>query len=124
MKEIKNLKEFKRMMRSGKIVLLNFYASWCRPCSTNSPIIEKLAVRHHGDFEIAKVNVDDHKKLVQDFGVRNIPALFFMKDGEVIEYLSGVQNETELETKIQKHKSENLIFDYSHPSDCFWSLIF
>lgn len=104
MKEIKNIEDFKSVINSGKPVLLDFYADWCGPCRALLPTVEKLADKHRDHFEIAKVNVDLNGELAQHFGVRSIPALFFLKDGQVQEQLSGVQTEATLESKIQSYR--------------------
>lgn len=103
MKEIKNVADFKSVIESGKPVLLDFYANWCGPCRALLPTVEKLAEAHADNFEIVKVNVDHNRELAQHFGVRSIPALFFVKDGEVKESLVGVQTESVLESKIQQY---------------------
>ena len=103
MKEIKNFKEFEKVIENGKPVLLDFYADWCGPCRALLPTVEKLAEKHSEDFEIVKVNVDNNAELAQHFGVRSIPALFFIKDKEVVEKLVGVQTEAALEAKIQSY---------------------
>ena len=103
MKEIKNVTDFKSIIETGKPVLLDFYADWCGPCKALLPTVEKLAEAYAEDFEIVKVNVDSNRELAQQFGVRSIPALFFLKDGEVQEKLVGVQTETTLKSKIEKY---------------------
>jgi len=103
MKEIKNLEDFKNVVESGKPVLLDFYADWCGPCRALLPTVEKLANKHADNFEIVKVNVDKNRELAQQFQVRSIPALFFIKDGKVQERLTGVQMESALEAKIQTY---------------------
>ena len=103
MKEIKNLSEYNELINEGKPVLLDFYADWCGPCKILLPTVEKLAAKYEGDFNIAKVNVDHNPELAQQFGVRSIPALFFLQDGEVRENLVGVQTEATLEAKIQSY---------------------
>ena len=103
MKEIKNVADFKSIIETGKPVLLDFYADWCGPCRALLPTVEKLAEAHSDDFEIVKVNVDNNRELVQQFGVRSIPALFFLKDGEVQERLVGVQTEATLKSKIEQY---------------------
>ena len=103
MKEIKNLTEYNEAINEGKPVLLDFYADWCGPCKVLLPTVEKLAAKHADDFTIAKVNVDRNPELAQQFGVRSIPALFFVTDGEVKENLVGIQSEAKLEAKIQQY---------------------
>lgn len=103
MRTIKNVAEYQSLIESGKPVLLDFYADWCGPCQVLLPIVEKLAEKHAENFIIAKVNVDENPELAQQFGVRSIPALFFLQEGEVRESLVGVQTETALEKKIQSY---------------------
>lgn len=101
MRTIKNVADFKTVTNEGKPVLLDFYADWCGPCQVLLPTVEKLAEKHADDFVIAKVNVDQNPELAQQFGVRSIPALYFLQGGEVKESLMGIQTEAVLEKKIQ-----------------------
>ena len=103
MKEIKNQAEYQAAINSGKPVLLDFYADWCGPCKVLTPTVERLADKYEDDFVIAKVNVDQNPELAQTFGVRSIPALFFVADGAVKENLVGVQTEAALENKIKQY---------------------
>ncbi len=103
MKELKNLTEYNEFINEGKPVLLDFYADWCGPCKVLLPTVEKLADRHSEDFNIAKVNVDTNPELAQQFGVRSIPALFFLQDGKVVDQMVGIQTESSLDAKIQAY---------------------
>ena len=103
MKEIKNVAEFNQLLQEGKPVLLDFYAEWCGPCQVLLPTVEKLAQKHEGQFNIAKVNVDHNAELSQQFGIRSIPALFFIREGKVQERLVGLQTEATLEKKIEQY---------------------
>lgn len=103
MRKIKNVAEYQAIVESGKPVLLDFYADWCGPCKVLLPTVEKLAEKHADDVIIAKVNVDENPELAMQFGVRSIPALFFVQDGEVQESLVGVQTEAVLESKIRAY---------------------
>ncbi|MFK7809170.1 MAG: thioredoxin [Saprospiraceae bacterium] len=105
MREIKNVAEFNEIVNGDKPVLLDFYANWCGPCKVLLPTVERLAEKHSEDFVIAKVNVDDNAELSQHFGIRSIPALFFLKDGKLQEKLVGLQTEAALESKIQTYKA-------------------
>lgn len=103
MKEIKNNSDFQNVITGKKPVLLDFYADWCGPCQTLLPIVESLANKYESEYSIVKVNVDQNPELAQKFSVRSIPALFFIQNGEVVEMMNGVQPESILEGKIQKH---------------------
>ncbi len=103
MKELLKKEEFEQLLLSKKPILIDFYADWCGPCQALLPTIERLADKHAEDFNIVKVNVDDNKELAAAFKVRSIPALFFIKDSEVVESINGVQSESVLKGKIQQH---------------------
>ena len=103
MKEIKIFEEFNAVQNQTKPVLLDFYADWCGPCRALLPTVEKLADKHADDFIIQKVNVDRFPELAGQFGVRSIPALFVLKNGQIAESLVGYKSETELENILQGH---------------------
>ena len=101
MKTIKDVATYQELAKGNKPVLLDFYADWCGPCQMQLPIVSKLADKYEGDFEIAKVNVDENSELAQMFGVRSIPTLTFLQGGELKERLVGLQTAASLEEKIQ-----------------------
>ena len=103
MKTIKNVSEYQAIIKQDKPVFLDFYADWCGPCQALMPTVEKLANKYEDEFEIVKVNVDENQELAIQFGVRSIPALFFVQNGEVKEKLAGFQSETVLDAKIQSY---------------------
>lgn len=103
MKEIKNAADYQALVNQDNPVLLDFYADWCGPCKALLPTVEKLADQYKGEVEIAKVNVDTNRDLAQEFGVRSIPALFFVQNGKIQERLVGFQTAAVLNNKIQSH---------------------
>jgi len=103
MQEINNITDYQNIINENKPVLLDFYADWCGPCQTQLPIVEGLATKHESDFVIAKVNVDKNKELAQKFGVRSIPALFFIENGEIKERLVGLHTTMTLDKKIHTY---------------------
>lgn len=103
MKTIRNKADFQELLNEGKPILIDFYADWCGPCQRLLPTVEKLATKHADHFSIAKVNVEEFTDLAQEYGVRSIPALFFVQDGEVKESLVGLQTEAALEAKIEQY---------------------
>ena len=68
-------KDFQKIIKDNKNVLIDFYADWCGPCQTLLPTIHKLAEEFAGDVIIKKVNVDQNQELSSAFGVRSIPTL-------------------------------------------------
>lgn len=82
------------------VVLVDFWAPWCNPCKMLSPIIDKLATEYEGKAKICKVNSDEEADLSAKFGIRSIPTLFFMKDGEIKDQITGVQPEQVIRQKL------------------------
>lgn len=81
-------------------VLVDFWAPWCGPCRAISQSIEELATEFAGRAKIAKVNVDEAPDLAARYGVMSIPTLLFIKDGEVVERLTGAAPKRELAARL------------------------
>jgi len=78
------------VLDSDKPVLLDFWASWCMPCSMISPTIEQIAAERT-DIKVGKVNVDEQPELATQFSVYSIPTLLVIKNGKVQQQSAGVQ---------------------------------
>jgi putative thioredoxin len=74
-------------------VIVDFWAEWCRPCKTLTPILEKITGDAQGSFRLAKVNVDDNPNLALRFNVRSIPNVKAFRDGQVVSEFLGLQPE-------------------------------
>ncbi len=88
---------FKELISKGNH-LVDFYADWCGPCRMMGPVLDELDDK----IDIIKVNVDSHEELAREYGVMSIPALKFIKDGEVKKELVGFTPKEELEDIIDK----------------------
>jgi len=86
-------------------VLVDFWAEWCGPCRAIIPTLDQLAEEHDGKLKVAKVNVDNDRELAQKFGVRSIPFLLVIKDGQVVENMVGALSKNEMSAKITPHLS-------------------
>ena len=73
------------VLKSDKPVLVDFWAEWCGPCRMVGPIVEELANDYGDKAVIGKVNVDENPEISVRFGIRNIPALLFFKNGEIVD---------------------------------------
>jgi thioredoxin 1 len=100
MESVKNLQDYANLISQGKPILLDFYANWCGPCQWLLPTVEKLAKEYEGKIEILKVNVDQNGELAEQFEVRSIPALFFIKDSQIVDKVKGVVSENVLREKL------------------------
>ena len=78
------------IMDSEKTVLLDFWAPWCAPCRMVVPIIEEIT-GERPDIKVGKINVDEQPELASKFGIMSIPTLVVMKNGKIIQQVSGVR---------------------------------
>ncbi len=97
--------EFKQTLEANQPVVIDFYADWCGPCNVLSPTVEKLASEFEGEVSIKKVNVDHHKDLAREYGVRSIPTLIYFIKGKEVSRSSGVLSENQLRAQIQELKT-------------------
>lgn len=102
MQTITTNKQFNDLVAGGKPFVIDFYADWCGPCQALLPTVEKLAKEYAGEVEIVKVNIDQQRPLAEKFGVRSIPALFFLEGNQVKDSLKGMASEHELRKRIGK----------------------
>jgi putative thioredoxin len=82
-------------------VVIDFWAEWCAPCKTLMPMLEKLANEYAGQFLLAKVDCDAEQQIAQQFGVRNLPTVMIMKDGQPVDGFVGAQTETAIRAKLE-----------------------
>ncbi|WP_372808991.1 thioredoxin [Pontiella sp.] len=84
----------------GGVVLVDFWAPWCGPCKMQTPILEKVAAEVGEKAIIAKVNVDENPELAAKYGIRSIPTLILLKDGENKQQFVGLQQQAALVSAI------------------------
>ncbi|MCK2169448.1 thioredoxin, partial [Thalassospira xiamenensis] len=74
-------------------VLVDFWAPWCQPCLQMAPTLEKLAAEYQGKLILAKVNADEQQNIAAQFGVRSLPSLKLVYQGQLVAELEGAQSE-------------------------------
>ena len=84
-------------------VLVDFWATWCGPCKTLGPILEKLAGDYNGAFELAKVDVDKEQQIAAAFQIRSVPTVFLIKDGQIVDGFPGAMPEGQLREFLTQH---------------------
>lgn len=91
------------VLASDKLTVIDFWAEWCGPCRAIGPVIEELALDYAGKVNIGKVNVDNNPTLSMNFNITSIPAILFIKGGQVVDKLVGAQPKGNFIKKIEEH---------------------
>jgi thioredoxin 1 len=89
--------------KENQLVVADFWAEWCGPCKMLGPVIDELSTEYEGRVTIGKVDVESQSDLSVEFGVRNIPTVLFLKNGEVVDKLVGNVPKASLVEMINKH---------------------
>lgn len=84
-------------------VLVDFWATWCGPCKTLVPTLEKLEVEYAGRFKLAKVDVDANQQIAGMFGIRSVPTCVLMIGGRPVDGFMGAQTEGQVREFLDKH---------------------
>jgi thioredoxin 1 len=88
----------------NKLVLVDFWASWCAPCRMMAPVLNEVAGELKGNTHVGKVNIEHYQSLAQKFQVRNIPTLVLLKNGIEINRFVGIKNKEFLLQQINNVK--------------------
>jgi thioredoxin 1 len=91
------------ILDSDKVSLVDFWAEWCGPCRMIGPVVEELSKEYAGKANIVKLNVDENPEVSMKYGVRSIPTLLFIKNGQVVDKQVGVVPKSILENKLKAH---------------------
>jgi thioredoxin 1 len=88
----------------GKVVLVDFWATWCGPCRMVAPIVKELA-EDYADrgLKVGKLDVDANPRTAAQFGIRSIPTILFFKGGELVDKVIGAVPKPQLEERVQQH---------------------
>jgi thioredoxin 1 len=91
------------VLDNEKLSVVDFWAEWCGPCRAISPVVEELAKQYDGKVNVGKVNVDHNPNVSMTYGITSIPAILFIKGGQVVDKQIGAVPKSVLEKKIQSH---------------------
>ena len=90
---------FEEVTKEG-VSMVDFWAPWCGPCRMIAPVTEELAADFEGKANICKVNTDEEQDLAVKYGIRSIPTILFMKNGEVVDQMVGASSKQAFTDKI------------------------
>ncbi|WP_242337584.1 MULTISPECIES: thioredoxin [Anaeromyxobacter] len=90
------------VLKSDVPVLVDFWAVWCGPCKAIAPTVEELAKQYKGKVKVAKMDVDEHQNVPQQYGIRSIPTLLVFKGGRVVDTIVGAVPKAKLEESLKK----------------------
>ena len=88
-------------LQSEQPVLIDFHADWCGPCKALAPVLDELALEFEGRAVIAKINIDESPDLAARYGVRSIPTLVILENGEETERIVGLTTKRALSAKLE-----------------------
>jgi thioredoxin 1 len=91
------------VMSSDKLTVIDFWAEWCGPCRAIGPVIEELSKEYDGRVNVGKLNVDHNPEVSMNYGNTYIPAILFIKNGQVVDKLVGAQPKGNFVKKIEAH---------------------
>jgi len=91
------------VLASDKLTVIDFWAEWCGPCRAIGPVIEELSKEYDGKANIGKLNVDNNPEVSMNYGITSIPAILFIKNGQVVDKLVGAQPKANFVRKIESH---------------------
>lgn len=90
----------KEAIESKKVVVIDFWATWCGPCMKLGPIVEELAEKYEDKAIIGKLNIDEETEVVAENSIRSIPSVLFFKDGKVVDRSVGLVSLADLEARL------------------------
>lgn len=91
------------VLENEQLSVVDFWAEWCGPCRAIGPVVEELSKEYAGKVNIGKVNVDQNPQVSMQYGITSIPAILFIKGGQIVDKQIGAVPRTVLEKKIQAH---------------------
>lgn len=90
------------VLQTDKLVVIDFWAEWCGPCKMVGPIIDEIGTEYQDKVVVGKLDVDNNDETTAKYGIRNIPTVLFIKNGEVVDKVVGAGPKTMFTDKIDK----------------------
>jgi len=100
---VKNTQEFDDLLAKEKLLLVDFWATWCGPCRMIAPVIDQIAEQFAGKVTVAKVDTDENQELAIRYGIQTIPTVMIFKDGQNVAKEIGVKPLKSFVNLLEKH---------------------
>lgn len=91
------------VLGSDKLVLVDFWATWCNPCKMLAPIVEQIAQEYQDQVVVAKIDADTNGDIVNQYQILGLPTLLLFKNGQPVSAMTGFQTKDKIVREIQKH---------------------
>ena len=92
---------FESYLNGDQPLVVDLWATWCRPCRAIAPIISELANEYDGKIVVGKCDVEENDEIAAQFGVRNIPTILFFKDGQLVDKMVGAASKSKFDEKFK-----------------------
>lgn len=96
-----NSSEFSGLLQEDKLLVVDFFATWCGPCKKLSPTLDEVSEEFGEQVNIVKIDVDESEDLAMDYGIRSVPTVLFFKNGQQVDKFVGALPKSEIVAKIQ-----------------------
>ena len=93
-----------KVLKSNKLVLVDFFATWCGPCHMIAPILEQVSSEANGNYEIYKVDVDQNERLAMQYGIMSIPTMMLFKGGKPVDKIIGFRPKNQIVEILNSNK--------------------
>lgn len=97
------MEKFNDIIKSEKLTLVDFFATWCGPCKMMHPVLEQLKGEMGDAIRIIKIDVDNNEEISSQYNIQSVPTLMIFKNGDVVWRESGARSLNELKSIIAKH---------------------
>lgn len=94
---------FEEVLESNKLLLIDFWATWCNPCRLLLPIMEEFATENEGKITVGKVNVDEAVVLAERFNIMTIPTVLLFVNGELKDKFTGYRQKNQISAFVEKY---------------------
>ena len=96
-----NSTDFPALVQDDKLLVVDFFATWCGPCKKLSPTLDEVSEEFGDRVNIVKVDVDESEDLAMTYGIRSVPTVLFFKKGQQVDKFVGALPKSEIVSKIQ-----------------------